>query len=423
LPATESPFATIEEAIEEIRAGRFVVVCDDADRENEGDLTIAAQFVTPEAVNFMATHGRGLICLCLTPERCDELGLRQMTDLNQTPFGTAFTVSIEAREGVSTGISAHDRAHTIQVAIDPSSTPRDLVQPGHVFPLRSRAGGVLQRSGQTEASVDLAHLAGLVPAGVVCEVMNDDGTMARVPDLVPYCERHGLKMVTVADLIEYRRRTEKLVERVVSVNLPTDLGDFRAIAYREPLTGKHHIALVKGDIDGADDVLVRVHSECLTGDVFHSRRCDCGEQLEHAMARIEREGRGVVLYLSQEGRGIGLLNKLRAYELQEAGLDTVEANLELGLPADAREYGIGSQILADLGLTTIRVLTNNPKKMMGLAGFGLTVVSQEPIEIEPNHHNRAYLEAKRDKLGHTIGRRVHHQGLRWDPDDHEGGWV
>jgi 3,4-dihydroxy 2-butanone 4-phosphate synthase/GTP cyclohydrolase II len=253
--------------------------------------------------------------------------------------------------------------------------------------------------------------------------MNDDGTMARVPDLVPYCERHGLKMVTVADLIEYRRRTEKLVERVVSVNLPTDLGDFRAIAYREPLTGKHHIALVKGDIDGADDVLVRVHSECLTGDVFHSRRCDCGEQLEHAMARIEREGRGVVLYLSQEGRGIGLLNKLRAYELQEAGLDTVEANLELGLPADAREYGIGSQILADLGLTTIRVLTNNPKKMMGLAGFGLTVVSQEPIEIEPNHHNRAYLEAKRDKLGHTIGRRVHHQGLRWDPDDHEGGWV
>jgi 3,4-dihydroxy 2-butanone 4-phosphate synthase/GTP cyclohydrolase II len=423
LPATESPFATIEEAIEEIRAGRFVVVCDDADRENEGDLTIAAQFVTPEAVNFMATHGRGLICLCLTPERCDELGLRQMTDLNQTPFGTAFTVSIEAREGVSTGISAHDRAHTIQVAIDPSSTPRDLVQPGHVFPLRARAGGVLQRSGQTEASVDLAHLAGLVPAGVVCEVMNDDGTMARVPDLVPYCQRHGLKMVTVADLIEYRRRTEKLVERVVSVSLPTDFGDFRAIAYREPLTGKHHVALVRGEVDGAEDVLVRVHSECLTGDVFHSRRCDCGEQLERALARVEREGRGVVLYLSQEGRGIGLLNKLRAYELQEAGLDTVEANLELGLPADAREYGIGSQILADLGLTTIRVLTNNPKKMMGLAGFGLTVVSQEPIEIEPNHHNRAYLEAKRDKLGHTIGRRVHHQGLRWDPDDHEGGWV
>jgi len=423
LTTAASPFATIEEAIEEIRAGRFVVVCDDEDRENEGDLTIAAQFVTPEAVNFMAMHGRGLICLCLTPERCDELGLRQMTDLNQTPYGTAFTVSIEAREGVSTGISAHDRAHTIQVAIDPSSTPRDLVQPGHVFPLRARAGGVLQRSGQTEAAVDLARLAGLVPAGVVCEVMNDDGTMARVPDLVPYCERHGLKLVTVADLIEYRRRTEKLAERVASVSLPTDFGDFRAIAYREPLTGKHHVALVKGDVEGAEDVLVRVHSECLTGDVFHSRRCDCGEQLEHALARIEQEGRGVVLYLSQEGRGIGLLNKLRAYELQESGLDTVEANLELGLPADAREYGIGSQILADLGLTTIRVLTNNPKKMMGLAGFGITVVSQEPIEVEPNHHNRAYLEAKRDKLGHTIGRRVHHQGLRWNPDDHEGAWV
>jgi len=423
LTTAASPFATIEEAIEEIRAGRFVVVCDDADRENEGDLTIGAQFVTPEAVNFMATHGRGLICLCLTPERCDEMGLRQMTDLNETPYGTAFTVSIEAREGVSTGISAHDRAHTIQVAIDPSSRPQDLVQPGHVFPLRARAGGVLQRSGQTEAAVDLARLAGVVPAGVVCEVMNDDGTMARVPDLVPYCERHGLKMVTVADLIEYRRRTEKLVERDVSVSLPTDFGDFRAVAYREPLTGKHHIALVKGDVDGAEDVLVRVHSECLTGDVFHSRRCDCGEQLEHALARIEQEGRGVVLYLSQEGRGIGLLNKLRAYELQEAGLDTVEANLELGLPADAREYGIGSQILTDLGLTTIRVLTNNPKKMMGLAGFGLTVVSQEPIEMQPNLHNRAYLEAKRDKLGHTIGSRVHHQGLRWNPDDHEGAWV
>ena len=416
-----SPFATIEEAIEEIRAGRFVVVCDDADRENEGDLTIAAQFVTPEAVNFMATHGRGLICLCLTPERCDELGLRQMTDLNETPYGTAFTVSIEAREGVSTGISAHDRAHTIQVAIDPSSGPRDLVQPGHIFPLRARPGGVLQRSGQTEAAVDLARLAGLVPAGVVCEVMNDDGTMARVPDLELYCERHGLKMVTVADLMEYRRRTEHLVEAVVNVRLPTEYGEFRAVGYRELLTGKLHLALVKGDVEGQENVLVRVHSECLTGDVFHSMRCDCGEQLEHALLRIEREGRGVLLYLAQEGRGIGLLNKLRAYALQESGLDTVEANLELGLPADAREYGIGSQILADLGLSTIRVLTNNPKKMIGLAGFGLTVVSQEPIEIEPNHENRAYLEAKRDKLGHTIGRKLHHQRLRWNPDDHEGG--
>jgi 3,4-dihydroxy 2-butanone 4-phosphate synthase / GTP cyclohydrolase II len=420
---TQSPFVTIEEAIEEIRAGRFVVVCDDEDRENEGDLTIAAQFVTPEAVNFMATHGRGLICLCLTPERCDEMGLRQMTDMNETPYGTAFTVSIEAREGVSTGISAHDRAHTIQVAIDPSSSARDLVQPGHVFPLRARPGGVLQRSGQTEAAVDLARLAGLVPAGVVCEVMKDDGSMARVPDLIPYCEQHGLKMVTVAELIEYRRRTEKLVERVVSVQLPTDHGDFQAVAYREPLTGKNHVALVKGEVDGAEDVLVRVHSECLTGDVFHSRRCDCGEQLEHALRRISEEGQGVLLYLSQEGRGIGLLNKLRAYELQENGLDTVEANVELGFAADAREYGIGSQILSDLGLTTIRVLTNNPKKITGIAGFGLTVVSQEPIEIEANHHNRAYLEAKRDKMGHTIGGKLHHQRVRWDPDDHLEAWV
>ena len=287
---------------------------------------------------------------------------------------------------------------------------------------------MLQRSGQTEASVDLARLAGLVPAGVVCEVMNDDGTMARVSDLIPYCERHGLKMVTVADLIEYRRRVEKLVERVVSVRLPTEHGEFQAIAYREVLTGKLHVALVKGDVKGRENVLVRVHSECLTGDVFHSRRCDCGEQLDHALDRVEREGHGVILYLAQEGRGIGLLNKLKAYELQESGLDTVEANLELGLPADAREYGIGSQILADLGLTTIRVLTNNPKKMMGLAGFGLTVVSQEPIEVAPNQENRAYLEAKRDKLGHTIGGnavggRLHHQRLRWDPHDHEGAWV
>ena len=412
-----SPFASIEEAIEEIRAGRFVVVADDADRENEGDQTIAAQFVTPDAVNIMATHGRGLICHCLTPQRCDELGLRQMTDQNEAQFGTAFTVSIEARDGVSTGISAADRAHTIQVAVDPTSSPQDLVHPGHVFPLRARAGGVLKRSGQTEAAVDLARLAGLTPAGVVCEIMKDDGTMARVPDLVEFCERHGLKLVTVADLIEYRRRTEKLVERVVSVRLPTDHGDFQAVAYRETLTGKQHVALVKGEIEGKDDVLVRVHSECLTGDVFHSRRCDCGEQLDQALARIEQEGLGVLLYLAQEGRGIGLLNKLRAYELQEQGLDTVEANLELGFKADAREYGIGSQILADLGLTTIRVLTNNPKKLSGISGFGLEVVSQEPIEVEPNDENRDYLETKRDKLGHTIGQRLHHQGERYGHDD------
>jgi 3,4-dihydroxy 2-butanone 4-phosphate synthase / GTP cyclohydrolase II len=412
-----SPFATIEEAIDEIRAGRFVVVADDADRENEGDLTIAAQFVTPDAVNFMATHGRGLICLCLTPDRCDELGLRQMTDQNEAQFGTAFTVSIEARDGVSTGISAADRARTIQVAVDPTSAPSDLVQPGHVFPLRARPGGVLQRSGQTEAAVDLARLAGLAPAGVVCEIMKDDGTMARVPDLVEFCERHGLKLVTVADLIEYRRRTEKLVERVVSVRLPTDHGDFQAVAYRETLTGKQHIALVKGDVERQEDILVRVHSECLTGDVFHSRRCDCGEQLERALAKIETEGRGVLLYLAQEGRGIGLLNKLRAYELQEQGLDTVEANIELGFKADAREYGIGSQILADLGLTTIRVLTNNPEKISGISGYGLEVVGKEPIEIEPNDENRGYLETKREKLGHTIGHRLHHQRERYGPDD------
>ncbi|HKY25456.1 MAG TPA: bifunctional 3,4-dihydroxy-2-butanone-4-phosphate synthase/GTP cyclohydrolase II [Gaiella sp.] len=411
-----SPFASIEEAIEEIRAGRFVVVVDDEDRENEGDLTIAAQFVTPDAVNFMATHGRGLVCLCLTPERCDELGLRQMTDQNEAQYGTAFTVTIEARDGVSTGISAADRAHTIQVAIDPTATPHDLVSPGHVFPLRARAGGVLKRSGQTEAAVDLARLAGLQPAGVVCEIMNEDGTMARVPDLIPFCERHGLKLVTVADLIEYRKRTEKLVERVVSVRMPTDYGDFEAVAYRETLTGKQHIALVKGAVEGQENVLVRVHSECLTGDVFHSRRCDCGEQLEQALARIESEGLGVLLYLAQEGRGIGLLNKLRAYELQEQGLDTVEANLELGFQADPREYGIGSQILADLGLTTIRVLTNNPRKISGISGFGLTAVSQEPIETEPTDENRDYLETKRDKLGHTL-RRVHHQAERYGSEE------
>jgi 3,4-dihydroxy 2-butanone 4-phosphate synthase / GTP cyclohydrolase II len=411
--ATETPFATIEAALEDVRQGKFVVVVDAADRENEGDLTIAAQFATPEAVNFMATHGRGLVCLCLTEERCEELGLRQMTDRNETPFGTAFTVSIEAREGVSTGISAHDRARTIQVAIDPSKSPEDLVQPGHVFPLRARPGGVLQRAGQTEAAVDLARLAGLNPAGVVCEIMKDDGTMARVPDLVEYCARHDLKMITVEDLIEYRRRTEKLVERWTSVRLPTAYGDFTAVAFREKLTGKHHVALVKGEVAGEENVLVRVHSECLTGDVFHSLRCDCGEQLERALARIGSEERGVLLYMAQEGRGIGLLNKLKAYELQENGFDTVEANLELGFPPDMREYGIGNQILADLGLSTIRLLTNNPKKITGIEGFGLSVVEQVPIEISPNAENRRYLETKRVKLGH----RLHHQDLRFEEPD------
>jgi 3,4-dihydroxy 2-butanone 4-phosphate synthase/GTP cyclohydrolase II len=408
--ATETPFATIEEALEDVRQGKFVVVVDAADRENEGDLTIAAQFATPEAVNFMATHGRGLICLCLTEERCEELDLRQMTDRNETPFGTAFTVSIEAREGVSTGISAHDRARTIQVAVDPSRGPGDLVQPGHVFPLRARPGGVLQRAGQTEAAVDLARLAGLNPAGVVCEVMKEDGTMARVPDLVEYCARHDLKMITVEDLIEYRRRTEKLVERMTSVRMPTAYGDFTAIAFREKLTGKHHVALVKGEVESEENVLVRVHSECLTGDVFHSLRCDCGEQLEQALAVIGSEERGVLLYMAQEGRGIGLLNKLKAYELQENGLDTVEANLELGFAPDMREYGIGNQILADLGLSTIRILTNNPKKITGIEGFGLTVVEQVPIEVPPNEENRHYLETKRSKLGH----RLHHQDLRFE---------
>jgi 3,4-dihydroxy 2-butanone 4-phosphate synthase/GTP cyclohydrolase II len=406
--AVTTRFATVEEAIDEIREGRMVVVVDDEDRENEGDLTIAAQFATPEAINFMATHARGLICLCLTEERADELGLRPMTDHNETPLGTAFTVSIEAREGVTTGISAADRSRTVQVAISADSTAHDLVQPGHVFPLRAKPGGVLERIGQTEAAVDLARLAGLNQSGVICEIMNEDGTMARVDDLVPYCERHGLKMITVADLVEYRRRHEKLVERGASVRLPTEFGEFTAVAFREKLTGKTHVALVKGDVDGAENVLVRVHSECLTGDVFHSLRCDCGEQLEQALAQIEVEGTGVLLYMAQEGRGIGLINKLRAYELQEQGMDTVEANLELGFPADARDYGIGNQILSDLGLTTLRILTNNPKKLVGIDGFGLTVVEQVPIETTPHTENQRYLETKRDKLGH----RLHHQDLK-----------
>jgi 3,4-dihydroxy 2-butanone 4-phosphate synthase/GTP cyclohydrolase II len=407
----KSAFATIEEAIEDIREGKFVVVVDAADRENEGDLTIAAQFATPEAVNFMTKEGRGLICLCLTEERCDELGLRQMTEKNETPYGTAFTVSVEAREGVTTGISAPDRSRTIQVAIDPKAAAEDLVQPGHIFPLRAREGGVLMRAGQTEAAVDLARLAGLIPAGVVCEIMNEDGTMARVPDLIPYCERHGIKLVTVADLIEYRRRHEQLVERMTTVQMPTAYGDFTAVAFREKLTGKHHVALVRGGVDGAENVLVRVHSECLTGDVFHSLRCDCGEQLEQALSQIAAEEQGVLLYMAQEGRGIGLLNKLRAYELQENGLDTVEANLELGFQPDMRDYGIGNQILADLGLTTIRILTNNPKKITGIEGFGLQVVEQVPIETAPRPQNARYLATKRDKLGHKL----HHQDLKYEP--------
>jgi 3,4-dihydroxy 2-butanone 4-phosphate synthase/GTP cyclohydrolase II len=409
---THTPFATVEEAIEDIRQGKMVVVCDDENRENEGDLTLAAQFATPEAVNFMAKEGRGLICLALPPGRCDELGLELMAAKNESAFSTPFTVSIEAREGVTTGISAHDRAHTIQVAIDPSCRPHDIVQPGHIFPLKAKPGGVLERTGQTEAGVDLARLAGLIPAGVICEVMNDDGTMARVPDLIPYCERHGLKMITVADLIAYRRRHDKLVERVVETGLPTAFGQFTVIGFRSMMDDKHHVAMVKGEVAGVEDVLVRMHSECLTGDVFHSLRCDCGEQLESALAMIEQEGRGVLVYLAQEGRGIGLLNKLRAYKLQEDGVDTVDANLRLGLPVDLRDYGIGAQILTDLGLTSIRILTNNPKKIRGLEGYGLSVSAQMPIEHLPNPHNEAYLRAKAQRMGHTL----HHQGLALDEE-------
>ena len=412
MTSTRTPFATIDEAIEELRRGKMVVVCDDENRENEGDLTIAAQFATPEAINFMRKEGGGLICLALTPGRCDDLGLDLMAAKNESAFKTAFTVSIEARSGVSTGVSAPDRARTIQVAIDPATSPRELVQPGHVFPLKAKAGGVLERVGQTEAAVDLARLAGLIPAGVICEIMNDDGTMARVRDLVPYCERHGLKMITVADLVAYRRRTERLVERVVATSLPTEFGEFVAVGYRSLVDDKHHVALVKGELEGHDDVLVRVHSECLTGDVFHSLRCDCGEQLESALALIEREGLGVLLYLSQEGRGIGLLNKLRAYKLQEEGFDTVDANLRLGLPADLRDYGIGAQILVDLGLSSIRILTNNPKKISGLSGYGLSVTDHIAIQPVPNRHNEDYLRTKRDKLGHTL----HHQGLALDEE-------
>jgi 3,4-dihydroxy 2-butanone 4-phosphate synthase / GTP cyclohydrolase II len=409
---TKPPFSSIADALADYRQGKMLIVCDDEDRENEGDLTIAAEFITPDAINFMAKEGRGLICLALSPERCDELGLNLMALKNESGFGTAFTVSIEAREGVTTGISAADRARTIQVAVDPESSPRDLVQPGHIFPLKAKPGGVLERTGQTEAAVDLGRLAGLAPAGVICEIMNEDGTMARVHDLAKYAKKHDLKMITVAQLIEYRRRHDKLVERVAEAKMPTEFGEYNVVGYRSLLDGSHHVALVKGDVAGAENVLVRVHSECLTGDVFHSLRCDCGNQLHLALGMIEREGIGVLLYLAQEGRGIGLLNKLKAYSLQDAGRDTVEANLELGLPADLRDYGTGAQMLVDLGLTSIRIMTNNPKKIIGLQGYGLSVTDQVPIESAPNEHNVDYLRTKRDRMGHVL----HHQGLAFDEE-------
>jgi 3,4-dihydroxy 2-butanone 4-phosphate synthase/GTP cyclohydrolase II len=408
-------FATVSEAIEEIRAGRMVVILDSEDRENEGDLVMAAQFATPEAINFMATHGRGLICLALTAARCEQLGLKPVVKRNEAPHATAFTEPIEARHGITTGISAPDRSRTIMVAIDPEAGPEDIVKPGHVFPLRARPGGVLERAGHTEAAVDLARLAGLIPAGVICEISNEDGTMARVPDLVPYALEHGLKIITIAQLIEHRRRTERLIERGTAARLPTDMGEWSAVGYRSILDGKHHLAMVKGDVAGEQDVLVRVHSECLTGDVFGSQRCDCGDQLRAAMRMIAEEGRGVLLYIAQEGRGIGLLNKLRAYELQDQGLDTVQANIELGFPPDLRDYGIGAQILVDLGLSSIRLLTNNPKKIVGLEGYGLSVVDRVPIEMDPVDGNVEYLRTKRDKMGHIL----HHQDLRFGAEGDE----
>jgi len=396
-------FDTIEEAIRELQEGRMVILCDDEDRENEGDLCMAAEKVTPEAINFMSKHGRGLICLSLTPEKVEALKLPMMTDTNTSAYGTAFTVSIEAKKGVTTGISARDRAVTVLAAINPDARAEDLARPGHVFPLRARPGGVLQRAGQTEGSVDLARLAGLMPAGVICEIMNDDGTMARVPELMKFARRHGLKIVTVKDLIHYRMKTEMFVRRLAAVHLPTDHGDFTAIAYGNDVDRNIHLALVKGDIQPGDRVLVRVHSECLTGDVFASRRCDCGEQLHKAMRIVEREGKGVILYMRQEGRGIGLEGKLRAYELQDAGLDTVEANLKLGFKADLRDYGIGAQILVDLGVRDMRLITNNPKKIVGLEGYGLQVVERVPLEIPPHEKNIAYLKTKKKKLGHILG--------------------
>jgi 3,4-dihydroxy 2-butanone 4-phosphate synthase/GTP cyclohydrolase II len=400
---TEMGLSSIEEAIEEYRAGRFVIIVDDQDRENEGDLTMAAQFVDADAVNFMARYARGLICVPMTGQRLEELRIPMMVERNDSHFGTPFTIAVEARRGVTTGISAADRACTIQVLADPQSVPEDLVRPGHIFPLRARDGGVLVRAGQTEASVDLCRLAGLRPVAVVCEIMKVDGTMARMPDLKRFATHHHLKIISVNDLISYRLRKDKLIERVTETSLPTPYGPFRAVAYRSMIDPDEHLALVMGDITTPEPVLVRVHSQCVTGDVFGSLRCDCGEQMNEALRRIGEEGRGVLLYMRQEGRGIGLHNKLRAYALQDEGLDTVEANHALGFPADRRDYGIGMQILADLGIREMRLLTNNPAKRAGLEGYGLKVVERVPIIIEPNAFNMHYLETKRTKLGHLLG--------------------
>jgi 3,4-dihydroxy 2-butanone 4-phosphate synthase/GTP cyclohydrolase II len=398
----KSPFAPIADAIGAIRDGRMIIVVDDEDRENEGDLTVAAEKVTPEIINFMARHGRGLICMPMTEERLAELDLPQMVPDNTARFNTAFCVSIEAKHATSTGISAADRAATVLAAIDPRTRPADLARPGHMFPLKARDGGVLVRAGQTEAAVDLARIAGLYPAGVICEIMNDDGSMARVPDLIRFARRHKLLMITIADLIQYRMNTETLVKRAAAASLPTEHGNFRVIAYESVIDGETHVALVKGEIGDGEHVLVRVHSKCLTGDVFHSARCDCGPQLDAAMQRIAEEGRGVLLYLNQEGRGIGLANKIRAYELQDQGLDTVEANERLGFKADQRDYGIGVQILKDLGVKSMRLLSNNPRKLVGLEGYGLSVAEWLPLEIPASEFTKRYLTTKKQKLGHKL---------------------
>jgi 3,4-dihydroxy 2-butanone 4-phosphate synthase/GTP cyclohydrolase II len=397
-----SPFAPIEDAIQAYRDGRIIIVVDDEDRENEGDLTVAAEKVTPGIINFMAKEGRGLICMPMTESRLEELDIPQMVPQNTARFETAFGVSIEAKYSTSTGISTADRAATVLTAIDPKTRPSDLARPGHMFPLKARDGGVLVRAGQTEAAVDLARLAGLYPAGVICEILNDDGTMARVPELTKFAKKHKLLMITIADLIKYRMQTEALVHRVASAALPTAYGDFRVIAFESGLDRETHVALVKGEIGTGENVLVRVHSRCLTGDVFHSSRCDCGPQLDAAMAKIEQEGRGVMLYLNQEGRGIGIANKIRAYELQEQGLDTVEANERLGFKPDQRDYGIGVQILKDLGVRTMRLMSNNPRKLVGLEGYGLSVAEWIPLEIAPSVHTERYLRTKKEKLGHKL---------------------